>query len=141
MSRHDEVDHPQHYTNHPSGVECIEIAEHFTFCVGNAVKYLWRAGLKGDEITDLHKARWYIEREITRRQHAQSNVSSRTSARVEILAALDPDGMTLGELIGTLRELRPNQIKSDLAVLLSSGDVVLSAERSIDNEPIYRCAP
>ena len=36
------------------------------FCVGNAIKYLWRAGLKGEQIEDLRKARWYIDREIAR---------------------------------------------------------------------------
>jgi hypothetical protein len=62
----DNVNHPKHYTNHPSGVECIEITEHMNFCIGNAIKYLWRAGLKGEQIEDLRKARWYIDREIAR---------------------------------------------------------------------------
>ena len=63
---HDPVNHPSHYTNNPSGVECIQITEHKNFCVGNALKYLWRAGDKGDYIEDLKKAKWYIEREIAR---------------------------------------------------------------------------
>ena len=62
----DPVNHPKHYTEHPSGIECIEITEHMNFCVGNAIKYLWRAGLKGEQIEDLRKARWYIDREIAR---------------------------------------------------------------------------
>jgi hypothetical protein len=62
----DVVNHPNHYTSHPSGVECITVTEHMGFNVGNAVKYLWRAGLKGHTIQDLQKARWYIDREITR---------------------------------------------------------------------------
>lgn len=62
----DAVNHPPHYTDHPSGVECIQIVEVFSFNVGNAVKYLWRAGLKGDRIEDLKKAAWYINREIER---------------------------------------------------------------------------
>jgi len=57
---------PDHYKSHPSGVECIQITEHFNFCRGNAIKYLWRAGEKGDEIEDLRKARWYVDREISR---------------------------------------------------------------------------
>ena len=60
------VDHPSHYNEHPSGVECITIAEAFNFNIGNAVKYLWRAGLKGDAVEDLKKASWYINREIQR---------------------------------------------------------------------------
>lgn len=62
----DNINHPKHYTTHPSGVECIAVVEHMNFCVGNAIKYLWRAGLKGDAIEDLKKARWYVDREIQR---------------------------------------------------------------------------
>jgi len=62
----DNVNHPKHYNSHPSGVECIEITEHMNFCLGNAVKYIWRASLKGKEVEDLRKARWYIDREISR---------------------------------------------------------------------------
>ena len=64
--RHDPVNHPKHYTTHPSGVECIQITEHMNFCVGNALKYLWRAGEKNGYIEDLQKAKWYIDREIER---------------------------------------------------------------------------
>lgn len=64
----DLVNHPPHYTAHPSGVECIQITEHMGFCLGNAVKYIWRADLKGDAIEDLKKAIWYLERELDRRQ-------------------------------------------------------------------------
>ena len=65
---HDAVNHPKHYTSHPSGVECIEITRHYNFDIGNAIKYLWRAGLKKEqglsdvekEIEDCKKAIWYI---------------------------------------------------------------------------------
>lgn len=66
---HDPVNHPRHYTQHPSGVECIEITEHMNFCVGNAIKYLWRADEKGG-LEDLKKAAWYINREIQKREKA-----------------------------------------------------------------------
>ena len=70
----DIVNHPAHYMSDPSGVECITITQHRTFCVGNAIKYLWRAGLKTEagksnrdkEIEDLRKAAWYVQQEITR---------------------------------------------------------------------------
>jgi len=69
-----DIYHPKHYTEHPSGVECIQITEHFNFCLGNAIKYIWRAGLKtSDPVQDLQKAAWYIKREIERRQHEQGN--------------------------------------------------------------------
>jgi hypothetical protein len=59
------VNHPAHYNQHPSGVEAIQICEHMTFNVGNAMKYLWRADHKNG-IEDLRKAIWYINREIER---------------------------------------------------------------------------
>jgi hypothetical protein len=68
----DNVNHPKHYTNHPSGVECITVTEHMSFCLGNAIKYLWRADLKNG-IEDLEKARWYITREIEKRKNAEAN--------------------------------------------------------------------
>jgi translation initiation factor 2B subunit (eIF-2B alpha/beta/delta family) len=69
----DNVNHPKYYNEHPSGVECIEIARHYCFSIGNAIKYLWRAGLKKDasltdkekEIEDLKKAIWYIQDRIS----------------------------------------------------------------------------
>jgi len=62
------IDHPRHYTSHPSGVECITVVEHMGFCIGNAIKYLWRADLKDNALEDLEKAKWYITREIDRRK-------------------------------------------------------------------------
>lgn len=62
------VNHPKHYTQHPSGVECIEITRHMSFNLGNALKYIWRCDLKKDTIEDLKKAIWYIQDEITMRE-------------------------------------------------------------------------
>lgn len=64
----DMVNSPPHYMGHNSGIECIQITEHMGFCLGNAVKYIWRADLKGDAVEDLRKAVWYIQREIRRRE-------------------------------------------------------------------------
>lgn len=62
----DTVNHPAHYLQHPSGVECIAITEHFNFNRGNAIKYIWRADEKGSTLENLRKARWYLDREILR---------------------------------------------------------------------------
>lgn len=73
MERHNEmssVDHPKHYNQVP-GIECIDVVEHFNFNRGNAIKYIWRAGDKGDIIEDLQKALWYIHREIERVEKEQ----------------------------------------------------------------------
>jgi hypothetical protein len=69
----DLVNHPPHY-KHPSGVECITIVEHMSFLRGNAIKYLWRAGQKGDALEDLRKARWYLDREIANLEAAEEVV-------------------------------------------------------------------
>lgn len=78
MSESDDINSPSHYTTHPSGVECIEIAEYLSFNLGNALKYIWRAGLKTpDAIKDLRKAAWYVEREIKRLKNGQNNQEKR----------------------------------------------------------------
>ena len=67
---------PSHYRAHPSGVECIQITEHMGFNLGNAVKYIWRADLKHESpLDDLHKAAWYIAREIERRGKVPANLA------------------------------------------------------------------
>lgn len=76
----DTVDHPEHYTSHPSGVECIQITEHMGFNLGNAIKYIWRADLKGDAVEDLRKAAWYLQREIQRRTPIQTIHVTRAGA-------------------------------------------------------------
>lgn len=64
-AEHDPVNHPTHYTQ--GQVECIDALrsaltpEEFRgFCKGNAMKYLWRAGMKGDAQQDYDKAAWYV---------------------------------------------------------------------------------
>ena len=77
----DTVNHPEWYNNNPSGIECIEIARHYCFSIGNAFKYLWRAGLKKDssltdkqkEIEDLKKAIWYINDRISQLEKEITN--------------------------------------------------------------------
>jgi hypothetical protein len=60
----DMVNSPPHYT--AGGVETIDFieAKNLNYNLGNAVKYITRAGLKGNRVEDLQKAKWYIEREI-----------------------------------------------------------------------------
>ncbi len=64
----DQVNHLEHYTSDPSGIECIQITRHRNFNIGNAFKYLWRAGLKNEDthVEDLKKAIFYIQDEIKR---------------------------------------------------------------------------
>lgn len=87
---------PEYYKNHPSGVECIDITRHYCFDIGNAIKYLWRAGLKqegytsiGKEIEDLHKAIWYIEDRIKQLNSMRKQSVNELSDKVSDLL-LDP---------------------------------------------------
>ena len=65
-----QIDHPDYYNW--TDVEYIDVIEHMTFNLGNAVKYIWRNGKKQNERStdDLKKAIWYLEREINRIQDA-----------------------------------------------------------------------
>ena len=76
------VEHPSHYTSHPSGIECIDITRHYCFDIGNAIKYLWRSGLKYEEgisdidkeIEDLNKAIWYINDHINQLKNKNHDI-------------------------------------------------------------------
>lgn len=73
----DPVNHPNHYTGFSNGTEVIDITENLSFNIGNAVKYCARAGrvdgrIKGDQLEDLKKAHWYIDREINRLNQEQN---------------------------------------------------------------------
>lgn len=72
--QYDPVSHPSHYISHPSGVECITITRHMSFNLGNVIKYIWRAGQKGEEVEDLKKALWYLQDEIKRVVEARGEV-------------------------------------------------------------------
>lgn len=66
--RGERVNHPKHYNAHPAGIECIDVVEYMSFNCGNAVKYVWRNGLKpgATAVEDLKKALWYLNCEIKR---------------------------------------------------------------------------
>lgn len=73
--KEDVINHPKHYTSDPSGIECIQITRWRNFNIGNAIKYLWRNGLKenNSNIQDLKKAIWYINDEIKRLEELNAN--------------------------------------------------------------------
>lgn len=76
----DEVNHPPHYNQHPSGIECIQVTEHMCFNLGNAIKYIWRADLKGNSDQDIEKAIWFLKREQGRRKSLRESSTNITSA-------------------------------------------------------------
>lgn len=83
LGQADDPINPAHYKLAP-GVEVISLTERLNFCRGNAVKYIARAGRKGDELEDLKKARWYIDREIARL--ADARLTEELRARAEDIA-------------------------------------------------------
>ena len=109
--QHDAVDHPAHYTTHPSGLECIEVTELMPFCLGNAVKYVWRAGEKvdADGVEDLRKAVWYLRRHLT---NGSANMPpAKARAKLAQAAAADPDETRRG----ILEDIAAGQL--DLAIV------------------------
>jgi Protein of unknwon function (DUF3310) len=68
------VNHPAHYGGSHNPYEAIKVIEAWAlgFCLGNTVKYIARAGLKGDALEDLKKARWYLDREIKSRENVSA---------------------------------------------------------------------
>lgn len=87
----DNVNHPPHYTASESGVECIDIVEHMSFNLGNAVKYLWRRDLKGRTMEDVQKAAWYLAREQRRLRSTESWQERKT--RLERFLSIEPHGI------------------------------------------------
>ena len=65
----DMVNHPSHYTSHPKGIECIDVIEECdNFNLAQVMRYVWRVafGGKADDMEDLRKAKFYLERAIDR---------------------------------------------------------------------------
>ena len=108
----DAINHPPHYTQHPSGIECIQITELLNFNLGNAVKYAWRAGLKGDAGEDLQKALWYLDREISRREAIEERE--------------DGDVLYLTDLRALVDRWRTDEPRQQMEVFMCS--IVLAAE-------------
>lgn len=72
------VDHPVHYNSHASGIEAIDLCEQLSFNIGNAVKYLFRLGLKGDALEDMEKSQFYLRREMARLHTLQERIDRHT---------------------------------------------------------------
>lgn len=97
----DMVNTPAHYTGHPSGIECIEVAERLSFCLGNAFKYLFRRAAKGNELENVEKALWYVRRHI---EHwaldmEPGSLDQETIEKVGVIAAHEPFPISAAMLI------------------------------------------
>ena len=117
----DAVNHPRHYNAHPSGIECIELAMWLPFCLGNTLKYLWRADHKGTPVQDLEKALWYLRYHL---DHAFVRIECPMSVavRLDLVRRLEP-GIPLHAFIDAI--LDDNQITAlhrfaeDLRVIIT----------------------
>jgi hypothetical protein len=72
------VSHPNHYTSHPSGIECLEISRYLPFGLGNCIKYLWRSGIKGGQekrLEDVSKALFYLDDALAEWQGIRVNAT------------------------------------------------------------------
>ena len=104
----DKVNHPKHYTQNPSRVECFEIARRCDFARGNCIKYIWRHMDKGTPVEDLKKALWYLER--------CNNSSKGWCHEMDKVERLDPFGLIIGAVYfgqnKIARELINDRIKT-----------------------------
>jgi hypothetical protein len=84
VKKEEQVNHPAHYTSHPSGIEAITVTSGFGFVLGNVIKYVWRAGLKStDPLPDLKKARWYLDYHIKSLEDAKDGVDRGPGSRAD----------------------------------------------------------
>ena len=83
----DNVNHPQHYKQGP--FECINLTELYDFCLGNAIKYVWRHQSKCHALEDLAKAKWYVEREAKRLNSTICEPAQWMSRRYRLLRKLE----------------------------------------------------
>lgn len=98
MATPDLINAPPHYTQHASGVECIEISEHIGFNVGNAYKYLFRRNAKGNPEQDVKKAMYYLHRQLLH-QTAHTPPHDKLAGEIAVKAAkvAAADGTLMGQ--------------------------------------------
>jgi Protein of unknwon function (DUF3310) len=110
----DMVNHPPHYLGNGSGVECIDVTEHMSFVLGNALKYIWRYENRGKSFLDLRKAKWYL-------RHALDNGH----------AATPP--FKARELLNDVIKHEPMGLRRSLLLNICDGNLLMAIQ-SIDSE-------
>jgi len=120
-----EIDHPKHYNSHPSGIECIDVAETLNFCLGNALKYLMRAGLKDSSTrkTDLEKAKWYIQRN-TKNGIGPFTIDS-ACVKVGVILMFEQPYSILARFMLALMSTRTEEFEAQMGWVLHAIDVEL----------------
>lgn len=101
----DPINHPGHYTDSHPGMECIQLTETLSFCLGNTVKYAWRHQSKDNPLTDLEKAAWYLDHALDRHEPAPQWTSQQDLILNQLeQEALDDDRHKEAEFWHSLRQ-------------------------------------
>lgn len=114
------VNHPKHYNAHPSGVECIDIVEHLTFNLGNAVKYVFRSDHKGNRLEDVKKAVWYLRRSMAHGAAFDAMGVSHVLPLIERVLAVEPAVSPLRTMLeGVVKLARTSEPMSVYAEMIA----------------------
>ncbi len=119
----DIINHPAHYTGVTAEIECIDIARHLNFQLGNAFKYIWRAGKKGGrgkEIEDLKKALWYLEDSIQNGYNDLDQCDNLASGLASIVTRGD-DSMR-GDILRDITTYRIATAANNLREMIRDGE-------------------
>lgn len=129
----EQIDHPEHYGGKDNPYEAIKVIEAWDlgFCLGNVVKYIARAGKKGDRGADLKKALWYLKREVG--EEAESPASELcTEIKIKLKEALQNDDLLeVWRVDGTFFVSKVSWIEGDMVMFEASNDFK-RLERMID---------
>lgn len=140
-STYEAVNHPKHYTSHPSGIECKDVAQHHNFNIGNAIKYLWRQGIKPGEASskDLRKAIKYIEFEIERIEGTEEKrcVFEHNGTSWIKNTGTCPDVKKVAILFNDKKTTRVNVIPSDYDWRLLNTNHSILGWREVENNGDY----
>ena len=116
------VNHPSHYTSHPSGIECIQIARHYDFDIGNVFKYIWRAGLKKDaDLTDIQKEIEDLEKAAASEKEARKKVGY-LKALETVSENWKAAGVDIGNWLGVLSPKKAKLFTDYMEYRFSQGD-------------------
>lgn len=131
----DSVNHPDHYNAHPV-CEAIDICEHLPFSLGNAIKYLWRAGMKHDPIEDQRKALWYLRRHGALLREEQRDMDTRFPSSLRALAkVLRKNPRTPPALRELFSGVHTNALVHD--TLATTYAVTLASNAALASEPAF----
>lgn len=136
------VNHPAHYNLHPSGIECIAIKRHLSSNLGDAFKYVFRRGEKGDAAKDLHKAIWYLRDEAEHlKEAARSRIDLQVLVDLRAVIEQEPDALAktfyqaLHDYLIDLTPTIPKQAQL-IVVLVAAQRLLHTYERSTDLDDV-----